>query len=54
MILLEVEEIDLPQKSTLKPSTDPDVQPPRNLCFYQGTDQPDNLPDKNGIFQQKL
>ena len=46
MILLEVEERDLPQRSTLMPSTDPDVLPPHNLCFYQGTDQPDKLPGK--------
>jgi hypothetical protein len=46
MILLEVEERDLPQRSTLMPSTDPDVLPPLNLCFYQGTDQPDKLPGK--------
>lgn len=51
MILLEVEEIDLPQRSTLMPSTDPDVLPPHSLCFYQETDQPDKLPGKFEIFQ---
>lgn len=52
MIPLEVEEIDLPQKSTWMPSTGPDVLPPHNLCFYRGTDQPDSSPGKIEIFKQ--
>lgn len=46
MIPLAAEEIDLPQKGTLRPSTEPDVQPQHNLCFCQGIDRPDKLPKK--------
>lgn len=46
MIPLEAEEIDQTQKGTLRPSTEPDVQPLHNLCFCQGIDQPDKLPKK--------
>lgn len=52
MIPLEVEEIGQPQMSILKLSRDPDVLPPHNLCFYQGTDQPDRLPGKGDIFSK--
>lgn len=45
MIPLEVEEIDQPQKGTLRLSTDPDVLPLHNLCFCQGIDQPDKSPE---------
>ena len=40
------EETDQPQRSTLRPSTDPDVQPLHNLCSCQGTNQPDKLPGR--------
>lgn len=44
MILLEVEEKDLPQRSTLMQSTELDVQPQHNLCFCPETDLLDMLP----------
>lgn len=51
MILLEVGEIDPPQKNTLRPSIKLDVLPPHNLCC-PGTDQLDKLPLKLRRFQK--
>lgn len=44
-------EIDLPQTGILMLSRDPDALPRHNPCFYQGTDQPDMLPERLNKFQ---
>lgn len=44
MTLLEEEEINQLQKSTLKLLISLDVLPPHNLCSYPGTDLPYTSP----------
>jgi len=51
--LLEKGGIDLPQRSILRLSTDPDVLPPHNPCFCPETYQPDMSPGQRRNSQKQ-